>query len=290
MKRKNIFTLMAASVLVAGVTLTSCSVDNPQDEEQYVKKVYLIGAYDQIQTKDVSYNDGELYVAVGIGGSLFSSTDVSVTLGLADQANIDNYNYKNVVAGDIEYQSLPESWYTMNWTGTIKAGDAYGRIPITVDASKIECDSLYVIPLEIKSVSQYEKVTEDTTLLVHINMVNDYSGSSTWSGSTVRYENGEPVYSTTSTYNVPRTLTAVNANTVRLFQRSQVERYSNLASDAYTITVNSDNSLTVKAWKDMPITAGGGTYDPDKNVFTIWYTTSENGKEYRTDATITIGD
>lgn len=287
MKNKKIFLPAVAFIMATGAALTSCSVENPLDNEQYVKKIYLIGAYDQMQTKEVSYNDGELYVAVGIGGSLFSSSDVSVTLGLAAQENIDNYNYKNVVAGDIEYQSLPESWYSMDWTGTIKAGEAYGRIPIKVDASKIECDSLYVIPLEIKSVSQYEKVTEDTTLLVSIKMVNDYSGSSTWVGSTIRYENGVPVYSSTSSYNTPRTLTAVDANTVRLFQRSQIERYSNLASDAYTITVNSDNTLTIKAWKDMPITDGGGTYEPDKKVFNIWYTTLENGHEYRTEATIT---
>ena len=292
MKLKNLYLSLAAAVFAAGASLTSCSVENPLDEEQYIKKVSLVGANEIIQTKKVSYSsDGSLYTSVSIGGSLPPATDVNVTIGLADDENLVVYNRKNVLPGEIKYQKLPAEWYTIdNWTVTIKQGELYARLPIKVDVSKIECDSLYVLPLEIKSVSAYEKVQEDTVLLLNLKMINDYSGSYTYTGTVTKMNGDEPDLNSVSKINSTRTLTAVNTNTVRLFKNSDVEKMENLEGSAYTITVNSDNSLTLTPWKNLNITEGGGTYNSENNEFKIWYTTVENNTKYRTEATITTGD
>lgn len=292
MKKKTLYTLLAAAVLAAGSTLTSCSVENPLDEEQYVKKVSIVGAYNIIQTKKVNYSgDGSFYTSVSIGGSLPPETDVNVTLGLADPENLVAYNRKNVLPGEIKYQDLPTDWYKLdNWTTTIKAGELYARVPITVDVSKIEADSLYVIPLEIKSVSAYEKVDADTVLLLNIKMINNYSGTYNYTGTVTKIVNGEPDLGSVSKVNATRTLTAIDAGTVRLYKNSDVQKMENLDASAYTMTINSDNSVTIKPWKDLNITESSGTFDPEKNEFKIKYTTVENGTTYLTEATIETGE
>lgn len=292
MKKKKLYILLAAAVLAAGNALTSCSVENPLDEEQYVKKVSIVGAYNIIQTKKVNYSgDGSFYTSVSIGGSLPPATDVNVTLGLADPGNLVAYNRKNVLPGEIKYQDLPADWYKLDsWITTVKAGELYARVPITVDVSKIEADSLYVIPLEIKSVSAYEKVDADTVLLLNIKMINNYSGTYNYTGTVTKIVNGEPDLGSVSKVNATRTLTAIDAGTVRLYKNSDVQKMENLDASAYTMTINSDNSVTIKPWKDLNITEGSGTFDPEKNEFKIKYTTVENGTTYLTEATIETGE
>ena len=263
--------------------ITSCSVGSPLDDEQYVKQVYLVGAHDKLQTKELSYNgDGNLYVSAALGGSLTSDKDVSVTLGCANQSNIILYNHKNVIEGDVNYQALPSEWYNLpSWSGTIRGGDVYTRIPIHVLTNKIDCDSLYVIPLKIISTSLYNVVKEDTVLMINLKMTNNYSGLYVFDGTSTEYEDGKPNYSNTSVISTTRNLTAVNGNTVRLFQNASVEKQSNLQDNAYTLTVNADSSVMVKPWKDLTITDGGGTYDTKANTFNIWYFYTSGGKIYK---------
>lgn len=279
-------------MMAAGTALTSCGVENPLDEEQYVKKVSIVGAYNTIQTKTVNYaGDGSIFTSVSIGGSLPPETNVDVTLGLADPENLATYNRKNVLPGEIKYQDLPEAWYQVdNWITTIKAGEIYARFPIKLDVSKIEADSLYVIPLEIKSVSAYEKVTENTVLLLNFKMINNFSGNYNYTGTKMKLVDGVPDENSTSKVSATRTLTAINAQTVRLYKENTVQKRENLEATAYTMTVNSDNSVTIKPWKDLTITDGGGTFDPEKHAFKIWYDTNEGGTAYRTEATIEIGE
>lgn len=76
----------------------SACVSDPLADEQYTKKLTLVGAQDELQEKEVKYgSDGEFFVTVYCGGTKMHEDDVTVTLGEADQSNIDNYNYKKRV-------------------------------------------------------------------------------------------------------------------------------------------------------------------------------------------------
>ena len=50
---------------------------------------------------------------------------------------------------------------------------------------------------------------------------------------------------------------------------------------------DTDNTLTITSYDKLGITGGGGTYNPAKKSFTLWYTIEENGHTYRTEATLT---
>ena len=198
------------------------------------------------------------------------------------------YNYKNFSANDVKYQMLPSNWYDFpSWTGTIKAGNAYSRIPLRVNTTNIHPDSLYVIPLKVVSTSAYSPVGKDTVLLLHPKMINQYSGSYTFEGATWEMKNGKKDTNTASVITTLRNATAMNRSTIRLFNKVVAEKISNVANFTYNIRVNTDNTLTITSYDKLGITGGGGTYNPAKKSFTLWYTIEENGHTYRTEATLT---
>lgn len=281
------------SAIILGVAMlgmVSCEPQSdPLEKEQYKKEVYLVGAAQEVQDKEVSYNgDGSLYVSAAIGGTQFPNQDVEVTLELASDEKMDLYNYKNFTEGDVKYQRLPSDCYNFSsWTGVIKAGEVYCRIPLSINVEKIHADSLYVIPLRIKSTNAYSTVEKDTVLLLHPKMTNDYSGSYTFEGITWQIKDGEKVSSSASTTTTTRTATAINASTIRLFQKVVLEKIANVADNTYNIRINADNTLTITGYDKLAITNGGGSYSPSSSTFTFWYTYTEGGKEYRTEGTLT---
>lgn len=289
MKTKNIFRTIA-SVALSLVAIASCEpYCDPLENEQYVKEVYLVGAAQDIFERELSYSgDGSIYISAAVSGTTLPDQDITVTVGTAGDAKMSLYNYKNFGENDVKYQAMPVSWYTFpSTTGVIRAGEVYCRIPFTIDVAKLHADSLYVIPLRIVSLSAYTAVTTDTTLLFHPKMVNDYSGTYQFEGVTCQVKDGDAVTTSAQTMTTTRNATAINANTVRLFQKTVVEKTANVADNAYNITVNGDNSLTVKPYDKLALTDGGGTYDPSSKTFSFWYDYKEGKKQYRLKATLT---
>lgn len=274
-------------IVVLGVSLmallSSC-VGDPLEGEQYFKQVYLVGAYDKLQNKEVSYKAGErsgLFVSVAVAGSAKTEEDVQVSLELAHQVNIDNYNRKNVVGDATPYEALPTNIYELStWNCTIKAGEQYVRVPISVESAQIDCDKRYVIPLKVKEASV--KLATDTVLLVSLKMINDFSGTYMVSGKYMPYDDqGNLIESAPSTIKTERTFTATGPSTVRLYHKALGETKNNLATSALTFAINPDNTVKVESWQDFILTDGGGTYNPATKTFTVWYDYTENGKKYK---------
>ena len=156
-----------------------------------------------------------------------------------------------------------------------------------VYTENIHPDSLYVIPLKAVSTSAYSPVGKDTVLLLHPKMINQYSGSYTFEGATWEMKNGKKDSNTASVITTLRNATAMNSSTIRLFNKVVAEKISNVADFTYNIRVNADNTLTITPYDKLGVTGGGGTYNPAKKSFTLWYTIEENGHTYRTEATLT---
>lgn len=289
MKKTRILQILVLGAAFLGGMASCEPYNDPLKDEQYKKEVYLVGAAQDIWDREVSFNgDGTSYVSVAVGGSQFSSEDITVTIGNADNAKMDLFNYKNFGAGDVKYQAMPTEWYKFaSTTGVIKAGDVYARIPFTIDMTKVHPDSLYVIPLRIVGTSVYTIVTKDTILLFHPKMVNNYSGAYTFDGTTYQLKDGKVQSGSAAPISTLRNATAIDANTIRLFQKVVLEKGSNVAANTYTIRINSDNTLTIKGYNKMNISVGEGKYDPETKIFSFWYDYAEGGKQYRTMATLT---
>lgn len=267
-----------------GGLAVSC-VSDPLEGEQYAKHVVLIGSNDEYQEREVNYGgQEELFVSVYCGGTQAPESDVSVTLGEADQSNIDRFNEKNVLPGETAYEALPHDWYNISsQTGIIKAGERYVRIPVQIDADKIDADKLYMLPLKITNVEPYPVSAEtDSVLLIKLKMVNDYSGSYTMSGSeypvkadgTIDKLNAVPI-------SVTRVLTAMDVRSVRFFHRTVTEHQSNLDANGIVLTVAENGAdVTITPWNQLQIIPGSGkgtytvengNYGNRNRIFTIEY-------------------
>ena len=117
------------------------------------------------------------YVSIGCGGSNSNEQDITVTLEpypeMLDKYNSLNYNYQSEYA-----KLLPADRYEIeSYSVTLpaKSNYHYARLPIKVRPLGLSPDSLYFIPLRIKSVSRYDVNEEKRDVLFRVAIENDYA-------------------------------------------------------------------------------------------------------------------
>lgn len=271
--------------LPLAMLFTGCEKEeSPMDMELFPQKVYIVGAQNQIVERDIDLGNipDTIAVSVAVSGSLPLSKDISVTIE-ENPDEIALYNERNVSGEDVQYQKPDESIYSYPLDMvTIKAGEVYSTYPIHINPASLQCDSLYMIPLRLSSISDYELSENDTTILVRLHLMNQYSG--------LYYVEGMLKNTTNDTdsvvYKMSRNLVATdNGNTVRMYH------YNNETDDyrpthTFKITVNSDNSLSYSTWEEFVIHDGGGVYHPDMELYDFWYEYDNNGTRWRAEGVL----
>ena len=148
--------------------------------------------------------------------------------------------------------------------------------------STLHIDSLYMMAFKLSGTSRFELAKEDTVVLIRLNLMNDYSGLYYMDGVIKPADNPKD----SIIYKSPRTLQAVvDGNTVRMYH--QKNEWSKGSTDyrpdfCFNITVNSDNSVTLKSWDKFILISGGGKYYPEMEVYDLWYTFEEDGIQKKT--------
>ncbi len=274
MKKIILFSLSLA-MLFAGCE----KEESPMDRELFPQKVYIVGARDQIVERDIDLGNSTdtIAISVAVSGSLPLTKDVTVTLD-ENPDEVTLYNERNVSGEDVQYQKPDDAIYSYPLEQvTIKAGEVYNTYPIYINPATLQCDSLYMIPLRLSSISDYELSDNDTTVLVRLHLMNEYSG--------LYYVEGK-LKNTTNTndsvaYKMARNLVATdNGSTVRMYHfNNETEDYR--PTHTFRITINSDNSLTYSTWDQFVIYEGGGMYYPDLEVYDFWYEYDNNGTRWR---------
>lgn len=255
MKKHILFSLAAGLLLVCG----SCENTNIWEEEQYMKQAYLVGIGEEgaLVTRSINYADENpaIFVSIATSGSLNSDTDIHCKLA-EDAGGISSYNQKYKSITDIRYQPLPAANYTLSsMDGVIRKGETYARIPVTIRPEGLHCDSLYALPLKMESCREYPVAQPETVVLFAIRTFNDFSGYYGYTGT----------YSGAS-FSLVRNAVAVDRNTIRIYH-SGTEDLAKADDAAITITVNADHSLSLAGWKNLRVTEGSGTYNPENNSF-----------------------
>ena len=167
---------------LAGLCLiccTSCDNDKIYKEERYKNVVYLLSGSENIYTESYSLNQIESvkYFSVGCGGSNPNSEEIVVTIE-PDLAMFHDYNRRNFDHESMYAKLLPASKYEIeSYTVTIPAhpSDQYVKTPVSVRPLGLSPDSVYFIPLAIKSVSHYEVNEVKNNLLYRVTIENDYA-------------------------------------------------------------------------------------------------------------------
>jgi hypothetical protein len=271
MKKIILLPLALLSILFVG-----CDQESPTNKDLYPQKVYIVGAADKIVDRDLNIGDAPydtVSISVAVSGSRSTAKNLTVTVGEIDTA-ITIYNTKNLSGTATQYRKIANSVYTYpSKTVTISAGQVNNTFPIYIKPASFHCDSLYMIALRLTSTTAYSLVKTDTVALVRLNMVNKYSGLYNMSGVIRNTTNPKD----TVIYKMARNLKATdNGNTVRMyhftneFTQGDINDYR--PTNTFKITVNADNTLTLKPWNSFAIIDGGGTYIPNLKLYSIWYT------------------
>lgn len=263
--------------------LLSCDNKIPMEENLYPEVVYLVGSESTMvdRSLNIGYDVDTIYASVAVSGSLPTDGDVLVTIEEAPES-VEYYNNRELGSDDIHYRN-PGPIYSFPQTNvTVKKGEVYGTYPILIDPSTMHIDSLYMIALKLSSTSRYELSEEDTVVRLKLNLMNDYSGLYYMDGVIKPLNNLKD----STIYRTNRTLQAVqDGKTVRVYH--QKNEWTKGATDyrpgyCFNITINDDNSLTLKPWDKFELLDGGGTYYADMEVYDLWYTFRDEGQEWIT--------
>ena len=305
--------LSSVAILSAAIlSLASCAKEDPLAKEQYIKQVYMIGAYKDVAKFDIPFSSEpqEAYVSVAIGGTLLPDQDVTVTL-TSDAEAIKNYNAKYMLDNEpVKYQELNPELYDMpSLSGTIKAGEVYTRIPLKIFTDKLACDSLYALAFKIGETSAYEINKQDSTLILNFHLINAYSGDDYQLTDAVEYkvthiadennpEEAELEQSSVWGSTVTRKVKAVSETAIRFMHKTAKEdRSSFMSNDEYWANLRANGvvfertggddskEFSVKSWVTkeeggLDIIAGKATFDEEEG-FTFWYDYMNGNTRYR---------
>lgn len=287
--KKNIF---SGFILAGGMLLfIACENNDPMSSEQYEKIVYVVGASQNVITRELKYSstEQETFASVAISGTHAIPNDVVVNLKPQNSV-IEWYNNKyKYLDSDIRYQIMPGGYYSISsYSTTIKANEEYARLPVSIVTDGLHCDSLYALTFAIESVSDYTFNQIDSALIMTFNFVNDYSGTYLFSGSrNTLDDNREVTASTSMSYN--RTFTATNSSAVRFFNEQQSETIANIREHCLVFTI-SDDHVIVSAWEDLDLVETACTYDSTNEIFAVDYMYRSNDQLYQFVGTFTKQD
>jgi hypothetical protein len=295
--------------LAAAFTVAACAVVDPMAEEQYQKDIYIVGAYNKVAIFDLPYGDAQnAFISLAVSGSLSIDRDVEVTI-TGNDSIINWYNERYMIDAPVKYKRIDTAFTVIpSWKTTIRAGDVYAHLPFTVNSTTLHCDSLYAIGFAIASVSDYQKSTKDTEVILTFRLTNEFSGSYQMEATRTELKEEEldeggfqwvevgmplPV-------SIRRTLTAMSADTVRFFHEKTKETLSDYSNSYnpgadYFAAISSScikfcrvagaNKFTVESYETFPILNGEATFD--NGIFTFRYDYTEGAVRYRMQGSLT---
>ncbi len=266
---------ISLKILIACIltlTLVRCNSDSIYQEEQYKTLVYLLSGSDNVFATSYSLNEEEpvRYVSVGSGGTNSNEKEITVSFELhpamLDKYNSLNYNYQNEYA-----KLLPADQYEIkSYQVTIPANSDYhyARLPIKVRPLGLSPDSIYFIPLRIKSVSNYDVNPEKNDVLFRVGIENDYAEQlvPTYYGKSGNMTNPITVLSGS------KLVQPLSNNRVRMLIGNETHSASTTVADierlSVVVQVNEDNSLTIMPYGTMDVemldkVPGYNRYVPD---------------------------
>ncbi|MDO4970869.1 MAG: DUF4361 domain-containing protein [Bacteroidales bacterium] len=273
--KSRIFSILA--VFACAGFLTSCNEEKQFEGELYKKVIYLLSNEDySFQTEHALGEESEGYVTVYCGGTEHIKEDVKVVLE-PYQDVLDEYNHILFDLDESRYARLldPSHYTISSYETTLKASSAdnYALLPIKIRPDGLCPDSTYMIPLRIKSVSNFEVNPKKEVVLYQVLLKNAYATTKTvtyyqMTGTeTVHMKSGDVA----SGISVTRVVAPLLKNQVRMFVGTHSYTPSAVAKEeiakyAMTITVNADNSLKITPYGDVEVEM---IDDPESNVLTV---------------------
>jgi len=259
-------------LLLTVIMPVACNEDEKFSEEMYKKVFCLIGDQDNVYAAAHSFENevSDGFVSVYCGGSNPLDEDITIELGY-DNEIIGTYNYKYYDLNYDQYaKKLDESKYELlTMVATIKAGqdDPYVTFPLKLYTPGISPDSVYFIPLRIKSISGNGEINPDMVSVLYRPLVeNKYAQTKVATSYASRGErNGKEIVST-------KTMYPLTANQCRITVDTQTGLVDNKADltlvNKYGIilTVGEDNRVALSPYGTIQVEPLG---EPSENRYEV---------------------
>ena len=234
----------------------ACNEEDFSSNEYYEYIVYLMSRetrnYQNIYNVSHPYNDGATtlgYISVGCGGSLANPEEITVELEL-DNTPLDLYN--SMIDSDDKAKLLSEDRYFIPSLKAVLPANSknqYARLPVFVMTDGLSPDSMYVIPLAIKSVSGgYQANPEKSTVLYRIVMDNYYANQVVSSFYSVRgYNLNETSLEPLTGFTNSKVLKPIAKYSVRMLageetsEKTEMFTLAELEKSAMIVTVDHDD-------------------------------------------------
>ncbi|WP_294079989.1 BT_3044 domain-containing protein [Proteiniphilum sp. UBA5384] len=266
--------------IVSGMLLSfsSCQ-DEYYEKEIYKKIVYIVHSENKINpfTHPFKGAPTEGFISLYCSGSLMPDADIEIEIGLDDEL-IAKYNYIEFEEDESRYvKALKAEHYNIpSFHVKIRKGEPFGTMPIFVTSEGLSPDSMYVIPLKIKSISPNYEISKDlSSILYAIKLENAYSGLYRMTGS-LQEEGGA---SMPQQVFKDKTLLPLNEFTCRMFLGTENELAENIPLRSLQFTVQSDHSIMITENNNVR-DLGGSNYDPETESFILNYSYIISEKRY----------
>jgi len=277
------------AALMLPLLLTSCDENEQFRGELYKKVIYLLSTDDY--TFESEHDLGEEstgYVTVYCGGTQHIDHDVTVTLE-PDLDAVGDYNYMYFDLDSSRYaHTLDASRFTIDSYQTVLRADSednYALLPIKIRPDGLSPDSTYFIPLRIRSVSDFEINSDKQKVLYQIVLRNRYAtmATTTYYQVTGVEDRHLAAGDVAGGISVTRIFAPLSKNQMRCFAGTHTYNPANVTKDeinkyAMTLTINSDNSITITPYGDLEVEMLGGAQDNyfavdsrDRYVFNLHY-------------------
>jgi hypothetical protein len=239
------------------LSIAGCNTDIIYQEEQYKTLVYLLSGSENVYAASYSLNKEEpvRYITIGTGGSNTNEKDITVTLepnpAMLDKFNSLNYNYQSEYA-----KLLPAERYTIDsYSVTLPANSDYHyvRMPVKVRALGLSPDSIYFIPLKIKSVSNYDVNPEKSDVLFRVAIENDYAEQLV----PTYYAKSGTMTNPTTVLSGTKLVQPLEKDKVRMFIGNETYGSSTSVADierlSVVVQIKEDNTLLVTPYGSMEV-------------------------------------
>jgi hypothetical protein len=237
--------------------IAGCDSDSFYQEEQYKNVIYLLSGSDNVYAASYTLKDeaSVRYVSIGCSGSNSNENEVTVTLEpypeMLDRYNSLNYNYQSEYA-----KLLPADRYEIaSYSVTLPANSDYHyvRMPVKVRVVGLSPDSMYFIPLRIKSVSRYEVNEEKKDVLFRVGIENDYAEQLT----STYYTKGGTMTNPVTVLSGAKLVQPLEKDKVRMFVGNETYNTATTVADierlSVVVQIKEDNSLVVTPFGSMEV-------------------------------------
>lgn len=250
--------IILSLVATAGV-FCSCNENEQFEGELYEKVIYLLSNDDY--TFESVHEFGDIstgYVTAYCGGTEHLQKDVTVELE-PDPEALAAYNRMYFDINESKYAlELDPAHYTIgSYTTVLRADspDNYALLPIEINPEGLSPDKTYIIPLRIKSISDYRTNPDKEKVLFRVVLANEYATmkTTTYYQMTGTETIGQGSSAASSGVSVTRVVAPVSKNEIRLWAGTNSYSPGNVTDEemnrnSIVYTFNEDHTITVRPY------------------------------------------